>query len=135
MPEPRLEGPRIVACISQRVAAAVPQHVGVHLGIPARAPMRLISRLTASAVNGPPRSVAKTYPLSALSPHSLKSQGLQVTDWQTCVVMDHGNPHNFCGSGKPLRSTPIGVRHSRYEGAATGNAWTTGIIAGESRMA
>ena len=43
MTEPVLDGPRIVPCIRQRVAAAVAQHVGVNReGKPARSPMRLI---------------------------------------------------------------------------------------------
>jgi hypothetical protein len=66
MAEPVLNSPRIVAVIRQLIAAGVAQHVDVDRGngIPARAPMRLIIRLTASVVNGPPRSVAKTWRLS-----------------------------------------------------------------------
>ena len=56
-----LNSPRIMPGIGQRVAAAVAQP---GKGIPARSPIRLIRRLMASAVKGPPRSVGKAKPLS-----------------------------------------------------------------------
>ena len=74
MPEPILNGARVVALVGKRVAAAVAEHVSMYReGKPARSPMRLISRLTASGVNGPPRSVAKTKPLSGNCRRSSRS--------------------------------------------------------------
>ena len=61
MAEPILDASRVVARIGQRIAADMPQHVGVdRKGEAGTRTMRLISRLTASGVNGPPHSVANT---------------------------------------------------------------------------
>ena len=50
--------------VGQGVAEALPQHAGVNRS--GRAPMHLISQLTASAVNVPPRSVANTMAVGEL---------------------------------------------------------------------
>jgi hypothetical protein len=72
--EPILNASRVVAGISQGVAAGVPEQVGVdRKGEARRASMRLTRRLTASVVNGPPRSVAKTRAESGNCPRSARS--------------------------------------------------------------
>ena len=61
-----LVGPRIVASVRQGVAAGVAEHVDVDWkGKLARFPIRFTRRFTASAVNGPPRSVWNTKAPSA----------------------------------------------------------------------
>jgi ribosomal protein S13 len=61
MAEPILNASGVVAGIGQRVAARVAQHVGVNRKRESGALADpLISRLTASGVNGPPRSVLNT---------------------------------------------------------------------------
>ena len=59
--EPVLDEPCVMTCVGQGIAAGVAQHVSMdperQLGA---LPNGFTRRLTASAVNGPPRSVSKT---------------------------------------------------------------------------
>jgi hypothetical protein len=65
MAEPILDAPRVVAGVGEGVPAGVAQHVSVNRKGEAGARTdALISRLIASGVNGPPRSVANTKALS-----------------------------------------------------------------------
>jgi hypothetical protein len=65
MPQPILNPPRIMSCIGQGVAARVEEHVTMDLeGQAGALTDALLSALTASGVNGPPRSVANAKALS-----------------------------------------------------------------------
>jgi hypothetical protein len=62
MPEPILNCSRVVAGVGQSIAAGVPQHVDVNFEGKTGALADALdeARLTASVVNGVPRSVSKT---------------------------------------------------------------------------
>ena len=59
MAEPVLDQPRVMASIGQGVAAGVAQHVGMDPEWQLGALANGFHEVTASAVNGPPRSVSK----------------------------------------------------------------------------
>jgi hypothetical protein len=61
MAEPALDRPGVVALVGQRVAAGVPQHVGMGLQLQSSpATARSIIRAKPAVVNGDPRSLTKT---------------------------------------------------------------------------
>lgn len=60
MPEPVLDGPRIMASVRQGVPAAMAQHMSVHLELEASALANAFDEpINGIRVNGPPRSVAR----------------------------------------------------------------------------
>jgi len=83
VPEPCLEGPRIVAGVRQGEIAGMPEHVcgWIGNGIPARSPRRAISVWKLLGVIGPPRSEVNTCGLGGCSLQTAQGTDLVTLNW------------------------------------------------------